>query len=257
MSRANDKAATNEEIFGVMLNFGREFLAQAAAPSVDEVLEGFSIEVMPRTAAKIESFRAQLPAGTCVYIAQIGGTRIEDMVATARRVRDEGFPVMPHFPARLIHNRETLRDWIARYQGEAGVDQALLLGGGTARPEGDFRSSIQLIETELFDKAGFKRLHVAGHPEGNREIDPDASTTNVDAALHWKQDFSHRTDAAMAVVTQFAFDAKAVLTWTTRLRNIGVTLPVHVGIAGPAKLQTLIKHAMACGVGAAPKRSTT
>ncbi|MEM7521251.1 MAG: methylenetetrahydrofolate reductase, partial [Pseudomonadota bacterium] len=29
----------------------------------------------------------------------------------------------------------------------------------------------------------------------------------------------------------------------------GITLPVHIGIAGPAKLQTLIKFAIACGVG--------
>ena len=29
----------------------------------------------------------------------------------------------------------------------------------------------------------------------------------------------------------------------------GIDLPVHIGIAGPAKLQTLIKFAIACGVG--------
>jgi methylenetetrahydrofolate reductase (NADPH) len=28
-----------------------------------------------------------------------------------------------------------------------------------------------------------------------------------------------------------------------------VDLPIHIGIAGPAKLQTLIKFAIACGVG--------
>ena len=29
----------------------------------------------------------------------------------------------------------------------------------------------------------------------------------------------------------------------------GITLPIHIGVAGPAKLQTLIKFAVACGVG--------
>jgi methylenetetrahydrofolate reductase (NADPH) len=57
---------------------------------------------MPRTAEKIEDFRALLPAGTRVYIAHIDGTEIDDMVATARRLRDEGFEPMPHFPARSI-----------------------------------------------------------------------------------------------------------------------------------------------------------
>ena len=46
-------------------------------------LDGFSIEVMPRTAEKIEDFRDLLPAGTRVYIAHIDGTPIEDMVEFA------------------------------------------------------------------------------------------------------------------------------------------------------------------------------
>ncbi|MFC3117838.1 methylenetetrahydrofolate reductase [Jhaorihella thermophila] len=216
---------------------------------LEAFLKGYSIEVMPRTAAKVENFRDLLPEGTRVYIAHIEGTPIEDMVATARRLADEGYRVMPHFPARIIKDAATLADWIARYQGEAGVDQALLLAGGVAKPVGDFHSSMQLVETGLFDKAGFKRLHFAGHPEGNKDIDPDGSTRNVDAALRWKQNFAEQTDAQVALATQFAFDAKPIIKWADSLREAGITIPVHIGIAGPAKLQTLIKFAIACGVG--------
>lgn len=220
-----------------------------ANENVEAFLQGYSIEVMPRTAEKVEDFRALLPEGTRVYIAHIEGTPIEDMVATARRLARDGYPVMPHFPARIIKDKATLGDWIARYQGEAGVDQALLLAGGVAQPLGDFDSSMQLMETGLFDKAGFKRLHVAGHPEGNRDIDPDGSMKNVLEALRWKQEFSNRTDAEMALATQFAFDAKPIIAWADSLREAGICLPIHIGIAGPAKLQTLIKFAIACGVG--------
>ena len=114
---------------------------------------------------------------------------------------------MPHFPARIIRDEAMLGDWIARYQGEAGVSQALLLAGGVADPLGAFHSSMQLLETGLFDKAGFARLHVAGHPEGNRDIDPDGGDRAVMDALRWKQAFSERTDAKMAIATQFAFEA--------------------------------------------------
>jgi methylenetetrahydrofolate reductase (NADPH) len=171
------------------------------------------------------------------------------MVATAKRLADDGYPVMPHFPARIIKDAATLADWIARYQGEAGVDQALLLAGGVAKPHGDFDSSMQLMETGLFDKAGFKRLHVAGHPEGNKDIDPNGGMKNVEDALRWKQAFSERTDAKMALATQFAFDADPIIKWVDDLSAAGIKLPVHIGIAGPAKLQTLIKFAIACGVG--------
>ena len=234
-----------------LLNFKKKDTAPQtpAAPEVEAFLQDYSIEVMPRTAEKVENFRDLLPEGTRVYIAHIEGTPIEDMVATAKRLNADGYPVMPHFPARIIKDKTTLADWIARYQGEADVKQALLLAGGVASPHGAFDSSMQLMETGLFDEAGFERLHVAGHPEGNRDIDADGSMTNVTAALKWKNDFQSRTDAKMAIATQFAFDADPIIAWTDRLRAEGITLPVHIGIAGPAKLQTLIKFAIACGVG--------
>jgi len=232
-----------------LLNFRKkDDDAVGVNPKVEGFLQDFSIEVMPRTAEKVEDYRALLPAGTRVYIAHIEGTPIEDMVATARRLAGDGFAVMPHFPARIIKDKATLADWIARYQGEADVKQALLLAGGVAAPHGDFSDSMQLMETGLFDQAGFERLHVAGHPEGNRDIDT-TGTANVDAALRWKNDFQTRTDAKMAIATQFAFEAAPIIDWADSLVEAGITLPVHIGIAGPAKLQTLIKFAIACGVG--------
>ncbi len=234
-----------------LLNF-RKRDTPAEAPvdrNLEALLEGYSIEVMPRTAEKVEDFRDLLPAGTRVYIAHIEGTPIADMVATARRLTDEGYRPMPHFPARIITDQAMLADWIARYQGEAGVDQALVLAGGVAKPHGAFDSSMQLLETEEFGKAGFKRLHVAGHPEGNRDIDPDGGRRNVDDALRWKQKFAEASDADMALATQFAFDPGPIIQWANDLNAAGVRLPIHIGIAGPAKLQTLIKFAIACGVG--------
>jgi methylenetetrahydrofolate reductase (NADPH) len=211
------------------------------------ILAGFSIEVMPRTAAKVADFRAVLPPGTRVYLAHIDGMPIDDMVSTASRIAAEGFPVMPHFPARSIPDAATLADWIARYRGEAGVTDALVLAGGRAEPAGAFRSSMELVETGLFD--GFRRIHFAGHPEGNRDIDPDGADRLVMEALRWKQAFADRSDAAVALVTQFAFEADPVIAWAGRLREAGIRLPIHVGLAGPAKLQTLIRFAVACGVG--------
>jgi len=221
-----------------LLNFGSKDTADVEiSPQVESFLKDYSIEVMPRTAEKIADFRELLPAATRVYIAHIEGTPIEDMVATAKRIAGEGFTVMPHFPARIIKDEATLRNWIAMYQGEAGVEQALLLAGGVTQPHGDYDSSMQLLESGAFGEAGFKRLHVAGHPEGNKDIDPDGSMTHVDSALRWKQAFSDTSDADMAIATQFCFEAAPVIDW-------------DIGVAGPAKLQTLIKFSIACGVGA-------
>ncbi|MFN7104069.1 MAG: methylenetetrahydrofolate reductase [Pseudorhizobium sp.] len=232
-----------------MTGFLRKDDASAAPGTHWDLLAACSIEVMPRTAAKIDDFRPLLPAGTRVYIAHIHDTPIDDMVATARRLTDEGFQPMPHFPARIIPDRVMLETWARRYRDEAGVSQALLLGGGVSEPAGDLDSSIAMLETGIFDRLGYRRLHVAGHPEGNRDIDREGGYQLVDAALQWKQEFSQRTDADMAIVTQFAFEAGPVIAWAERLAGAGISLPIHVGVAGPTKLQTLIKFAIACGVG--------
>ena len=218
-----------------------------------DLISGYSIEVIPRSAAKIESFADVLPKNTRVYIAHIQKEDIAPMVATAKRLKDEGFTVMPHIPARMIQNKAVLSDWISMYQNEAGVNEALLLAGGPGTPMGEFDSSIQMIESGLFDKANFKRLHIAGHPEGSKDIDPGGGIKNVSEALSWKQEFSKRTDASMAIVTQFCFDADVVKKWADSIKVNGIDLPIHIGIAGPAKLQTLLKFSVECGIGASVK----
>ncbi|MDG2402449.1 MAG: methylenetetrahydrofolate reductase [Amylibacter sp.] len=232
-----------------ILNFSSD-KKSAINPALEAFLKDFSIEVMPRTAAKIENFKELLPQNTRVYIAHIEGTPINEMVDTAKRLTEEGYNVMPHFPARIIENKNILTDWINRYKNEAGVEDALLLAGGVNQPYGDFHSSMDLLDSGAFDKAGFKNLHVAGHPEGNMDIDQDGSTKNVDTAISWKQEFKKRTDAKMAMATQFCFESGPVIEWADRMASIGIDIPIHIGVAGPAKLQTMIKFSMACGVGA-------
>ena len=221
--------------------------------AIKKFLDGFSVEVTPKAASKIENFEDYIPSGTLVYIAHIEGTPIEEMVETAKKINDQGFCAMPHFPARIIKDKNVLEDWIFRYKNEANVSNALLIAGGANKPYGEYDSSIQLIESELFDKADFNNLHIAGHPEGSIDIDPDGSTTNVDQALSWKNEFSKRTDANMAITTQFSFDASSVINWANSIKEAGIDIPVHIGIAGPAKLQTLLRYSIECGVGASIK----
>lgn len=225
------------------------FRPKAPAPrdgAMAAFLDGFSIEVMPRTAEKIADFRAILPAGTRVFVAHIDGTPAEAMIATVERLAGEGFTPVPHVPARVIPDRATLNRLVSAYRG-AGADQALLLGGGLSTPAGEFDNSMQLLETGLF--GDFRRISVAGHPEGNRDIDPSGGDRAVMEALRWKRDWAERTGAQMEIVTQFCFEPGPAIAWADGLARAGIDLPIRIGVAGPAKLQTMIKFAMACGVG--------
>lgn len=209
-------------------------------------LAAASLEVMPRTADKIGDFRSLLPGGTQVFVAHIDGTPVAAMQATVARLAAEGMVPVPHIPARLIRDRAMLADWVAGYRA-AGARHALLLGGGITRPAGEYHESLQLLGSGLFDD--FDHIFVAGHPEGSRDIDPKGGDAGVMAALRAKQDWSRRSNVPMTIVTQFLFEAAPAIDWTARLAAHGIDLPIRLGAAGPAKLQTMIRFAVACGVG--------
>ena len=210
-----------------------------------DLLSGFTTETTPGAAGKIADYRAHLRPGATVSVTFLPGSDFADTVAVATRLRREGFNPVPHLAARSIPSRAFLEESLARLVGDAGVDQALLIGGGLDRPLGEFSDTMQLLDTGLFDKHGIARLGVAGHPEGS----PDIADAQVRAALAWKNAFAERTGASLYVVTQFCFEAAPVIAWDKRIQAEGNRLPVHVGLPGLATLKALIGHARACGVG--------
>lgn len=210
-----------------------------------DLLSGFTTETTPGAAGKIADYRAHLRPGATVSVTFLPGSDFADTVAVASRLRREGFNPVPHFAARSIPSRAFLAENLARLVGDAGVDQALLIGGGLDRPLGEFSDTMQLLDTGLFDRYGIARLGVAGHPEGS----PDIADAQIRAALAWKNAFAERTGASLYVVTQFCFEAAPVIAWDKRIQAEGNRLPVHVGLPGLATLKALIGHARACGVG--------
>lgn len=128
---------------------------------------------------------------------------------------------------------------------EAGVSDVLVVGGGLDKPMGVFSSCMDVLETGLFDRHGIKEIAIAGHPEGS----PDFSDSVAIEALRLKVAFSERSDAQLRIVTQFGFDAARTIDWAQNLHAHGIDLPIHVGVAGPASVATLLKYAAICGVG--------
>jgi methylenetetrahydrofolate reductase (NADPH) len=154
----------------------------------------------------------------------------EDYIKTAEKSGDlvkKGFNPVPHFPARSISDKKQLKDYISRCK-DFGVKQALVIGG-SRDPIGDFDSSIQMLETGLFD--GIK-IGIAGHPEGS----PDISDSNLEKAMIDKKPY------ADYIVTQWLIDTQPIIDFISKQ-----SIPVHVGITGPMKISSLIKFANIVG----------
>ncbi len=213
--------------------------------NIQKFLNGFTAETTPGSAAKIADFREHLKPDTVVYITFLPGSDFSDTISVARRLRNEGFIPVPHFAARSIPNEKHFDDYLQKIVGEAGIDWVLCIAGAVDKPVGQYTSSMELLDSGLFDKHGIKRIGLAGHPEGS----PDMTDESIMAAVKWKNRFSERSDAEMYLVTQFAFEAEPVIAWDRMLQAEGNQLPIHIGIPGLATLKTLLMHARACGIG--------
>ena len=204
-----------------------------------------SIEISPKQAVENEDLPGLFPDGTRVYITDVGTDTVDTLTKGARRVHDLGYTPVPHFASRRLTTRSALEDRIRMMTEDAGVTDVLVIGGGLEKEAGEFDSTMQVLETGFFDKYGIKQMGVAGHPEGS----PDFSEDVAMQALKLKQEFNNRSDIELRIVTQFGFAPESFVSWAEGLSQHGIDLPVHLGVAGPAKLTTLVKFAAMCGVG--------
>lgn len=204
-----------------------------------------SIEIAPKQGLESTDLPGLFPSGTRVYITDIGTDSSDTLTKTAKRVHELGYVPVPHFACRRLTSRDGLEDRIRMMAAEAGVTDVLVIGGGLEKPAGPFTSAMEVLETGFFDKYGITDIGVAGHPEGS----PDFSEDVAMEALRLKKNFAARTGARMRIVTQFGFDAERFISWSNTLKTHGIDLPVHLGVAGPAKITTLLKFAAMCGVG--------
>ena len=225
---------------------GVAFEPERTRQRIRELLRAYSIEVTPAVAAKHASLAELFPAATRVYIAFVPGEDYRNVARTAARIRAEGLIPVPHFPARSIADHAELEGYLPCVTtGEAGVDEVLVVGGGIDVPQGAFSGTAALLDTGLFERYGIRTIGLAGHPEGQRELDgPGLATT-----LEQKLAFARRTPAEVRLVTQFLFEATPLTLWERAIRAQGNTLPIHVGVPGPATVKSLLGYARMCGVG--------
>jgi methylenetetrahydrofolate reductase (NADH) len=213
------------------------------AASVRRLARAVSTEIAPHDEKLLGELRGLLPPGTSVYVAHTPRACLEDVVRVAIEVQSLGWTAWPHLVARRLPSERALLDALRELRA-SGIEQALLVAGDLERPAGPFRSTLEVIDAGPLSEAGFNRIGVAGHPEGHPAVSPGALL----AALRHKQEFADRTGMEVHIVTQFGFDLEAVKSWARWLADHGVSLPVHVGIAGPTPLPRLLKFAMQCGV---------
>ena len=211
---------------------------------ISSLMQGFSIEVLPAEVQRIRKFHDYLPEGTRVYIPHIGGDS-DGIVCAARILHDSSMIPVPHIAARRLESRGSLAQFLRALTVEAGVTRVLLVAGDLSEPAGAFSSSLDVLQTGLLEGNGIKEFGIAGHPEGHPSVD---SSTLLQAMAD-KYAYAENTGLAMHVTTQFLFDVMPLVRWRAEaLATFLTAVPLDVGLAGLARMMTLMSFAKDCGV---------
>ncbi len=212
---------------------------------ISKLVADATIEITPKGAAKIDNFQEHLKLDSEVFVTFLPGSDFADTLSTVEKLQQQGMKPIPHIAARSIVSKEILNEMLGHLSSKHQITHALLIGGGVDEPLGPFASTIEVLETGFFQKHGFTQLGIAGHPEGS----PDISTLSIKEALLAKNEFAISNNIGMYITTQFCFEMDPIIAWEKTLNEWGNQLPIHIGLPGLATIQTLLRHAQACGIG--------
>jgi len=223
----------------------------ALAP-IQRCVAGYSVEVTPQAARRVKSFADAdgLQRGTTVNVTFLPNSAAEETVALCRRLLQEGMHPVAHLPTRRFVSLAAVEIYLTTLR-EAGVKEVLVIGGDVPAPAGALVESLQVLESGLLEKYGVTRVGVAAHPEGH----PDIDDATLDEVLLRKAQWANTHGVDLYFETQFCFEAEPVVQWERRVRSLmrdhlRNELPAIVlGVAGPTKLSSLLRFALAAGVG--------
>ncbi|MFD3588718.1 methylenetetrahydrofolate reductase [Streptomyces sp. NPDC058683] len=216
----------------------------SAAPST-ALLEDFSLEMTGKDVPRLEEARDTIPRGTRINVTFLGNEDLPMRLDAARAVKRLGFVPVPHFSARRLGSRADFERFLTGLHTDGTCDNVFAVGGDPARPEGPYADSLSLIESGLLQEYGVRHVGISGYPEGHPAIPGDV----LWSVLRDKSAALAAQGLDGGVITQFGFDVDPVLAWVERVRDEGITLPVRIGVPGPAGVRRLMAYAARFGVG--------
>jgi len=202
---------------------------------LDALLRDPRYEVFPAKGTE-QAVLEWVPRGITVTVTASPVKGLDATIDLAEKLAAHGYRVVPHLAARSVTGEAHLADIIARLQA-AGVDDVFVPGGDATHPAGPFDSALPLLE-RLDEMGGpFSRVGITGYPESHPKIHDDITIQ----AMWDKRRY------ASYIVSNVCFDAAQLSRWIQRIRARGVTLPLYVGLAGPAERTRLLRMAAVAG----------
>ncbi|MGW2638141.1 methylenetetrahydrofolate reductase [Streptomyces sp. NPDC001348] len=207
------------------------------ATGLRTLLDSVRYEVLPASATE-EKVLAHVPRDVVVTVTASPVKGLEPTLALAGRLAAHGYRVVPHVPARLLRDDAHLKEVVDRLR-EAGVDDVFVPAGDADPPAGAYHGALPVLRRLSELGSPFAGVGVTGYPESHPLIHDDVTIQSM-----WD-----KREHATYIVSNLCFDPRMLVEWVARIRRRGVTLPVHLGVAGPVQRAKLLTMATKIGVG--------
>jgi methylenetetrahydrofolate reductase (NADPH) len=201
------------------------------------LLTSVRYEVIPSATIE-ERVRASVPIGATVTVTASPTKGLEPTLDLTERLAAAGYRVVPHLSARLVADPAHLTDIVERLR-RASITDVFVPAGDADPPVGRYDAALPVLAELSRMGRPFPEVGITGYPETHPAIDDDVTIQAMwDKRLH-----------ATYIVSNLCFDARVLAGWVTRIRRRAVTLPVHIGLAGPVDRAKLLAMATRIGVG--------
>ncbi|KKD03109.1 5,10-methylenetetrahydrofolate reductase [Streptomyces sp. WM6386] len=207
------------------------------ATGLRTLLDSVRYEVLPAKATE-DKVLAHVPRDVVITVTASPVKGLEPTLALTERLATHGYRVVPHVPARLLRDEVHLKEVADRLR-ESGVDDVFVPAGDSDPPAGAYEGALPVLRALSELGSPFARVGVTGYPESHPLIHDDVTIQSM-----WD-----KREHATYVVSNLCFDPRVLGEWIARLRRRDVTLPVHVGVAGPVQRAKLLAMATKIGVG--------
>lgn len=207
------------------------------AAGLRALLDSVRYEVLP-TKATEDKVLAHVPRDVVVTVTASPVKGLEPTLDLATRLAEHGYQVVPHVPARLLRDDAHLKEVIDRLRA-AGVDDVFVPAGDADPPAGAYDGALPVLRRLSELGSPFTHVGVTGYPESHPLIHDDVTVQ----AMWDKREY------ATYIVSNLCFDPRVLGEWIGRIRRRDITLPVHLGVAGPVQRAKLLAMATKIGVG--------
>jgi methylenetetrahydrofolate reductase (NADH) len=215
-----------------------------AQATLRELIAAGSLEISPRELHRAAEVGALLPADTCVYLPSLPGLPLSRTLEAVAALRAAGLDPVPHVSARRVLDADELKLFLQEASTRHGVHRVLLIGGDEPKPKGPYADSLQILESGVLRDCGVREIGVAGYPEGHPRIPAQL----LDRSFQKKIGLAREQGLGLYVVTQFSFAPARVVEYCATLARSAPSVPIYVGVAGPADPVALARYAQRCGV---------